>query len=91
MNLNKYLQAVLVFRKAKASKPAAAPAVAVPPADLPAPKVLALAPLASVPVSFFGCTKCRNSETGCLQCNAAKATIAAAKRARAAAARDETK
>ena len=79
-SLNKYLQAVLVFKKAKDSKPAPAAAVAVPAPDLPAPKVLGLAKLASLPAGHFGCSRCTWAATGCLSCNAAKATAWMAKR-----------
>ena len=65
-SLNKYLQAVLVFKKAKDSKPAPAAAVAVPVPDLPAPTVLGLAKLASLPARRFGCSRRTWAATGCL-------------------------
>ena len=88
-SLDKYLQAVLAFKRARDSKAGAASAVAVTAPALPvagqsAAPALALGPPASLPAETFGCSRCRWAPSGCQDCSPAKATAWVAKRSKAA-------
>ena len=78
-SFNKYLQAVKIYKQQQEGK--AAPAVPPPPLPPPAdpPEQLSVGQPAHLPSGSFGCSKCRWSETGCLQCNPAKATLSSGK------------
>ena len=87
-NLNKFLQALMKYKQQQDSK--AAPPPGPPPLPPPAEEPeqadatdtpLSLGQLAHLPSKVLGCSKCRYSVSGCLQCNAAKATVAIAKKA----------
>ena len=87
-NLNKYLQALMKYKQLQDSRaaPAPGPPPLPPPAEEPEEADATAIPLslgqpAHLPSKVLGCSKCRYSVSGCLQCNAAKATVAIAKKA----------
>ena len=87
-NLNKYLKALMKHKHQQDSKaaPPPGPPPLPPPAEEPEQEVATAIPLslgqpAHLPSKVLGCSKCRYSVSGCLQCNAAKVTVAIAKKA----------